>query len=188
MHTVTIIWDYNTEAESVKLLSEYPSTQIIPKDTPNINLAKVNLGSYLSDDITGPVVFVDANLNPNVLQPLEALSVDPSVDVAYMSYGGSWHFPATEQDVQAAYQTYSLPHTGLIYFKDVQTAKAVSALWSQIYQNVNKAGWDERAFILALQQGNFVAGELDQDWIDFTGTNPSAYFNYLTNQQLAELE
>jgi hypothetical protein len=184
MHTITIIWNSETEIESAKLLTAYPDTQIIPQTTPDINSAKVNLGSFLSDDIEGPVIFVEANLNPNVNQPLEALSVSPSVDVAYMSYAGTWHFP--ESDLNQAFANYGMPHTGLIYFKDVQTAKALSNIWSQIYQNTNKEGQEERAFLLALQQGNFAAGELDQDWIDFEGTNPEAYFNYLTTKQLEE--
>lgn len=186
MHTVTVIWNHQSEAESVKLLTGYPQTQIIPKTTPNIQFAKANIGSFLSDDIEDPVIFVEANLNPNVEQPLEALSVDPSIDVAYMSYEGTWHFP--ELELNQASQTYKVPHAGLIYFKNVQVAKQVSRAWNQIYQNVNKEGWEERALLLALQQTNVTVGELDSEWIDFDGTNSEAYFNYLTNKQLEELE
>lgn len=186
MHTVTIVWNSETEAESVKLLAAYPETQVVPKTTPNIQSAKVNLGSFLSDDIEGSVIFVDANLNPNVQQPLESLSVDPLVDVAYMTYGGNWHFP--EQELNQAFQTYGMPHTGLIYFKNVQVAKQVSQAWNQIYQNTNKGEWEERAFLLALEQTGVTTGELDSEWVDFTGTNTNAYFNYLTNKQLEELE
>lgn len=186
MYTITVIWNSETEAESVKFLAAYPQTQTIAKTTPNIQFAKANLSSFLSDDIEGSVIFVEANLNPNVDQPLEALSVDPSVDVAYMTYEGNWHFP--EQELNQAFQTYKFPHTGLIYFKNVQVAKQVSQAWNQIYQNVNKEGWEERAFLLALQQINVTVGELDNEWIDFTGTNSEAYFNYLTNKQLEELE
>lgn len=186
MHTVTVVWNNQTEIESVKLLTAYPDTQVIPQTTPNIQFAKANIGSFLSDDVEGPIVFVEANLNPNVQLPLENLSVNNSTDIAYMPYDGIWHFP--ESSFNEAFQTYGMPHTGLIYFKDVQVAKEVSQIWNQIYQNANRDEEEERSFLLALQQTQVTAEKLNSNWIDFTNANTNAYFNYLSNEQIENLK
>lgn len=142
---------------------------------------KSNFANYI-DQADSFIIFMDADMFTLSDNPFETFSVDDSIDVAYVNYGGKWHMP--DKIRQDAFDFFGHKiNSGFLYFKNLEVAKKVCDQWHYEYlervkiydstKGASKHEYDEWALMIALSKLNLVTGTLDKKWNDFDKSTKS---------------
>ena len=196
------------EKEVARLTESYPSTIVITSETAGIETAfkmpllnglatKCKFGLLIPQNLQGPIIFCDADLYPVVENPMQYFQVKPETDVAYVTYGGTWHFPERLKDFERCIQKVGKINSGFIYFKNIDICRNVCSDWDKEYlKRMNNylqspaldlvidypsdAGeYDEPSLVFVLDKAKYNLEFLDPKWNAWDGCgNPkeNAYF------------
>lgn len=137
---------------------------------------KTNLGNYFDFEKDTPVIFCDADMFTLVKDPFKTFKIKEETDFAYVPYVGKWHFPDKIRKECFDYHGHKI-NSGFMYFKDIDTAKKVSDVWSEAYKDriklydvtrglVNE--YDEYALMIGLMEIDLNIELLDSKWNEWT--------------------
>jgi hypothetical protein len=196
------------EKEVARLVEAYPTTIVITSETAGIETAfkmpllnglatKCNFGLLIPQNLQGPIIFCDADLYPVVEDPMQHFQVKPETDVAYVNYGGMWHFPERLKDFERCIQKTGKINSGFIYFKNINICRDVCSEWHKEYlkrmdghllssrldlavDNPSDEGeYDEPSLIYVLNETDYNLEFLDPKWNVWDGCGfpkDKAYF------------
>ena len=158
---------------------------------------KCKFGLLIPQNLQGPIIFCDADLYPVVENPMQYFEVKPETDIAYVTYGGMWHFPERLKDFERCIQKTGKINSGFIYFKNIDICRNVCSEWHKEYlKRMNNhlqspaidlvidcpsdAGeYDEPSLVFVLDKANYNLEFLDPKWNvwdDYGNPKENAYF------------
>lgn len=189
------------EKEVARLLEAYPQTIVITSETDGIETAftiptlnglatKCKFGLLIPQDLDGPIIFCDADLHPVVEDPMQYFEVKPETDIAYVTYGGTWHFPEKLKKFEKSIQKTGKINSGFMYFKNIDICRDVCSKWHKEYlkrmshylsaesmpsdvidwtqyldEAIPKAGeYDEPSLVFVLNETDYNLEFLDPKW------------------------
>lgn len=187
MNLVSVAIGKLYELEAQRLLEKYPQTILITNKTdeietkykiPNLNglATKSNFANLIKENLVGPVFLCDADLFPVINDPLQFFKVKEETDIAYVVYGGTWHYPAKLKHFEEAIKKVGKINSGFIYFKNHQIAKDVCSKWYKKYKermdeyldgtsgDDRYGEYDEPSLCLVLAEENYKLEFLDPKW------------------------
>jgi hypothetical protein len=204
------------EKEVARLVEAYPKTIVITGKSIGIESAfkiptlnglatKCKFGLLIPDNLKGPIIFCDADLYPIAEDPLQHFQVKPETDVAYVTYGGTWHFPEKLKKFEQSIQKTGKINSGFIYFKNIDICRDICFEWHKEYltrmshylsdesmssdvidwishldEATPRAGeYDEPSLVFVLDKANYNLEFLDPKWNvwdDYGDLKDNAYF------------
>lgn len=196
------------EKEVARLVEAYPTTIVITSETAGVETAfkmsvlnglatKCKFGLLIPQNLKGPIIFCDADLYPVVEDPMQYFEVKPVTDVAYVTYGGTWHFPEKLKKFEQAIQKTGKINSGFIYFKNIDICRDICSEWHKEYlkrmdshlqsptlelvtDHPSDAGeYDEPSLVSVLNEANYNLEFLDPKWNVWEGygdLKKNAYF------------
>jgi hypothetical protein len=185
--TITIALGSTYEKEARLLSRHIPNLLIITDthslyaervaDDPMVNAlaTKAGFGTFLPDDGEGAVFLCDTDLHPvNEGNPFDLFSNMGDADIAFVPYPSKFFFPASESYQEAGYIALGCKlNSGLLWFKDHTTARAISTAWEAKYlEDVAVGGAmadvdhknDEFSLMAVLAAGDWRFRVLEQRW------------------------
>jgi hypothetical protein len=137
---------------------------------------KCNFANYINN-VTGSVVFMDADMFTLSADPFATLNVNTDTEIAYVPYPGKWYLPDAARQTAADFHGHKI-NSGFLYFKNLSIAKMVSDQWQheylereKLYNDVtlgtSKYEYDEWALMIALMKLNLKVEILDKKWNDW---------------------
>jgi hypothetical protein len=201
MNIICIALGKQYELEAQRLLKEYPEAILVTNETPNIEtsysipvlnglMTKSNFASFLPSNTSGPIFLCDADLFPNVPNPLQYFKVSEDTDVAFVPYSGTWHFP--EQKMNDVIKVIPKINSGFMYFRNLEIAQEVSSGWNKQYKErigeylsgkikKDRVGeYDEPSLMIWLyDHGRHIKLEgLEKKWNNWEKLNIETYFHH----------
>jgi len=187
MNLVSVAVGAQYELEVQRLLKSYPQTFVITERTEGIETqysnailngltTKANFANLIPSDLEGPVLLCDADLYPVVEDPLQFFSVKLETDIAYVVYGGKWHYPPKLKYFEEVVNKVGKINSGFMYFRDIEIARDVCTKWSKLYKermdeyifgrsgDDRKGEYDEPSLCLVLAKENYNLEFLDPKW------------------------
>jgi hypothetical protein len=175
------------ELEAQRLLKEYPQTILITEETEGIEKSfemplinglatKCMFGVLLPNDLDGPIIFCDADLQPNTSNPLQYFHVQEDTEIGYVVYQGKWNFPKRLENYQKAIEKVGKINSGFLYFKNINICKEICKLWHEEYTTRMRryfnnpedplltGEYDEPSLIAVMNKNNFKFEFLDPRW------------------------
>jgi hypothetical protein len=152
--TITIALGESHTAEAARLSASIPDLLIVNSDHPlyeerhadtmvNALLTKASFGKFLPDGRQGAVFLCDTDLQPvGGGNPFDGFPDMGAADIAFVAYPGRFFFPPSESYQAASYAVLGQKlNSGMAWFKDHATAKAVSAAWEAKYlEDISEGG------------------------------------------------
>lgn len=189
------------EKEVSRLLKAYPKTIVITSETIGIETVfkmpilnglatKCKFGLLIPQDLEGPIIFCDADLYPVVEDPMQYFEVKPETDIAYVTYGGDWHFPERLKNFEQLIKKTNKINSGFLYFKNMDICRDVCSEWHKEYLKrmshyfdtenapsdfvdlfcssnsaiADVGEYDEPSLVFALNKMNYNLEFIDQKW------------------------
>jgi hypothetical protein len=184
--TITIALGESHTAEAARLSASIPDLLIVNSDHPlyeerhadtmvNALLTKASFGKFLPDGRQGAVFLCDTDLQPvGGGNPFDGFPDMGDADIAFVAYPGRFFFPPSESYQAASYAVLGKKlNSGMIWFKDHETAKAISAAWEAKYlEDISEGGAmadlnhknDEFSLMAVLAASNWNYRWLEQVW------------------------
>ena len=201
MNIVCVAVGKQYELEAQRLLVQYPHTILITEETEGIEksysvpvlnglMTKSNFAHFLPEDLQGPIFLCDADLFPEIEDPLSKFQVQPNTDLAFVSYSGTWHFP--EKKLNDVIKDIPRINSGFMYFKNIQVAKEISRGWYIQYKErideylsgkikKDRTGeYDEPSLMIWLYDHgkHFKLEVLDKKWNNWENLDIKTYFRH----------
>lgn len=196
MNIVSVAVGKQYELEVQRLVKAYPQTIVITERTPGVETkykqpilngltTKANFANLVFDNLEGPVLLCDADLYPVVENPLQYFQVKKDTDIAYVVYGGKWHYPPKLKHFEEAVNKVGKINSGFMYFKNLEVAREVCTKWSQKYRermddylegrsgDDREGEYDEPSLCLVLAEENYNLELLDPKW-NIWNTGPTS--------------
>jgi hypothetical protein len=187
MNIVSVAVGKQYELEVQRLTKAYPQTIVITERTPGVETSfelsilnglatKCKFGLLVPEDLKGPILFCDADLYPVVENPLQYFKVKEDTDIAYVVYGGTWHFPPRLAFFQEAIKKTGKINSGFMYFRNIDICRDVCFKWHKEYlkrMNLHLLGiekadltgeYDEPSLVFVLNKENYNIEFLDPRW------------------------
>lgn len=182
LYTVAVGEHYRKEAQRlasrinnplVEINEDHLSYEAVAGDDNLVNglYTKSKFAHFIPDgDADGPIMFLDSDVVTFVPgNPFEDFVPPDDADIAYVKYDGTWWMPDDERQRAFEYNGHKI-NSGVMYFRDLATAKTICEEWSKVYlerARANRYEYDEWSLMIAIERLQCKTARLEKKWNDW---------------------